>query len=249
MTVSSGNHWARRNHARKSYAFVRRMCIAELSRAYAGENNPLYNDIAFDWFNYRTKETRTETMYAMWLEFGGNRASWTMVANGDRPSILGWLLVANQNKHNPHDKGVPYRFLCADGREFCGTQSEFSQVAQISAAQAFRVAKEGAVTKNGWRLHSTPMRKYTTTRDGRASAAAGSGRVYSLVHRSGERFRGTAAQFRDHLGCAKDFAMSGRLSLLCKQPPHYTLYGWAVAQQNKHHANDNVQLSLFGYAA
>jgi len=158
--------WSRRMGGRRAYGFGQRLASRLKSKAWEGEENPLFNATEYNWANYRTGETRRATIYAMHAEFGASRPSWTNVAAGYRPSIRGWLLSARLAQHMRSEKGELFTFVNRDGRTFRGTQGEFAASAGVSLASASRIVRHKSVTRCGWRLEGVIDRPHNFAKDG-----------------------------------------------------------------------------------
>jgi hypothetical protein len=166
LTQVCERQWKHRFRARRSYALARKIALPGLVEGWTGANNPLFNETAFEWENYRTGDTRTATMFAMHLEFGASRPSWTSVANGSRPSIKGWLLRSRKRLHKRSEKGQRFTFVNRDGRSFTGTQADFVRVMGLGIASASRMVRHESVTLCGWRLAGTNDRPANYRKDG-----------------------------------------------------------------------------------
>ena len=228
MANSCNAPWIDRFRTRARYGLGRRIAARVMAAEWTGENNPLFNAQVYEWANYRTGETESATLYDMHQNYGASRASWTAVASGDRPSIRGWVLAARLGQHSHSEKGQPFAFVNRDGRRFKGTQAEFCRAFGVNAASASRIVRGASVTICGWRMEGTKDRVPNAPKDGRRGAAVGKGRVYSLRHRDGRAFRGTAEDFRILLARPEGFKAAVRLSQLARGTMP-TCYGWSLA--------------------
>lgn len=232
MADSCNGSWRERFHLRARYGLARKISARIRGEAWAAEGNPLYNATVYEWANYRTGETTSATLYEMHERFGGARSTWTQVVTGARPSVFGWLLADRLQQHVRSEKGQLFTFVNRDGRRFTGSQIEFCRKFGVSAASASRVVRKRSVTRCGWRLEGVRDRPHNAPKDGRRGAATGTGRIYTLRHRDGRTFVGTAEDFRILLGRPVGFSMSVRLSGLYRGAMP-TLYGWSIAQGQK----------------
>lgn len=166
MLQRTEQHWGRRHASRGRYGLARRMALPALSKRWLGKLNPLFNATKYQWVNYRTGVAKTATLSEMHRDHGASRASWTSVANGDRPSIKGWLLSSALDAHKPSEKGQSFTFVNRDGRVFTGTQGEFARAHKINLATASRVVRHESVTRCGWRLSGVKDRPHGFAKDG-----------------------------------------------------------------------------------
>lgn len=166
MLSITQNRWEERLHSRRRYGHEKRIAADVQRDAWSGDGNPLFNSTKFDWVNYRTGEKETATLYAMHKKYGGSRPTWTMVANGDRPSAFGWLLVKRLPQHKRSEKGQSFTFVNRDGRRFQGTQAELCSYARISDASAWRIVHMKSVTRCGWRLDGVKDRAFNSPKSG-----------------------------------------------------------------------------------
>jgi len=230
LAVSCNGTWAERNRLRGRYGLAKRISARLLSDAMAGDGNHLFNSTLYQWVNYRTGRSEESTLFQMHQSHGASRGSWTQVANGDRPSIKGWLLKSRLGGHKRSEKGQAFHFVHRDGRIFSGTQTELCKHTGMSDAAAWRLVHKGAVSRCGWRRVGSDDKPWNAPKDGRRSSALGRGRTYKLVHRDGRVFAGTSEDFRVLVGKPVELSMSVRLSGLmrgaCK-----TLYGWSIDQE------------------
>lgn len=224
------NLWRRRFSSRRSYGFAARLAYRMQSEAWEAESNPLFNETVYFWWNVETGERLSGRIYDMHLSFGGSRPSWTMVVNGQKASVASWTLAANAKSHKRSTKGVVRRFVNRDGREFEGTQTEFMAMTGLSPAQACRVVKEAAITRDGWRLAGVEDRHFNATRDGRNSGAEDLGRIYRLHHPRHGRFTGRVGDFMRVAGCKNRKSAQAALSGLMSGKLR-TSYGWSIHQQ------------------
>lgn len=169
MLMVTNNHWGRRLASRSKYGLAKRIASGEMSEAWTGDRNPLFNSHQFEWQNYRTGERETATLSHMHSKYGASRASWTSVATGDRPSIKGWVIADRLAGHKRSEKGQVFTFVNRNGDTFTGTQGQFCQHAGLSVASASRIARASSVSKCGWRLGSAEDRHFTSRKDGKRS--------------------------------------------------------------------------------
>jgi len=124
----------------------------KLSDSWAGQKNPLYNKVKYNWLNLDTGAKELKTMYEMHKQYGGSRPHWTSITNGERKSHKGWTLIGTDINFRS-SKGKIFKFENQNGSVFEGTQSEFAQFVKISFASACRITKKQANT-GGWYVKS-----------------------------------------------------------------------------------------------
>lgn len=197
MMQITAQHWGRRLQTRGRYGLAKRLSIPALSERWMGEKNPLHNSEVFDWVNYRTGATESATMMEMHAKYGAGRPSWTQVANGDRPSIKGWLLSSRAAGHKRSEKGQINKFVHRDGRRFVGTQSEFCAYSGLNDASSWRIVHKRSVSRCGWRLEGVMDRQFNCPRDG--STSGPKGEIYTLT-RDGVTVSGDRRKIASLLG-------------------------------------------------
>lgn len=229
MLQAPKRNYGRRLAARRSYGMAKRLVAKHLAEQWSGNNNPLFNDTKHEWWNYRSNDTCSATLYDMHLKFGGSRAQWTNVLKGNHPSVFGWMPSSRKATHVRSEKGQVFNFVNRDGRTFVGTQGQFADTFGINLASCSRVVRRRSVTECGWRLEGVDDRRTNAPKDGRRSSCVGRGRKYCLRHRDGRHFHGTAEDFRIIECRPAGFQMAARLSGLQrgKMP---SLYGWYLDQ-------------------
>lgn len=122
--------------------------VKRLSDRWKAEANPLFNNTVYNWINVDTQEKAASTIFNMHKQFGGCRAHWTSVVNGDRKTHKGWTLkgtIINVRS----SKGKKFTFYNIDGTKFVGTQDDLTKIAKISCASASRIVNQDKITK-GW---------------------------------------------------------------------------------------------------
>lgn len=115
-----------------------------------GTTNGNHNPEVHQWVNLDSGETRAATIFAMHKEFGGNRPSWTQAVTGGKKTAYGWEVKGTSRIRGL--KGKSFRAWHESGRQFEGTQAEFTRVAGCSCATACRLARGNQKEVMGWRL-------------------------------------------------------------------------------------------------
>ena len=126
--------------------------IERLSKRWVGNKNPLFNKNIYLWINLDTGQKEENTIFEMYIKYGGSRPHWTSIVNGDRKSHVGWAL--QKTKINVRStKGKVFNFQNESGDFFVGTQNDLVNKTGMSCASASRIVHKNYKTL-GWYVKS-----------------------------------------------------------------------------------------------
>lgn len=192
-----------------------------------GADNGNHNPTLFNWINLDNDKKIESTIHNMCATYGGARATWTSVVNGDRKTAFGWTVEGSDVRIRGHKNKI-HKFVNRDGRIFTGTQKQFCLHTGTSVASASRVCRHGDVTISGWRLDGVIDRHHNTSRVDGQHSALNKGNIFVLVNSDGKEISGTRQQIAKFVD-RKVSTVSAALHYL-KKNPQGSCYGYKLKE-------------------